>query len=127
MEVKDMDKFDLAPAFAAGAASVAYMHGMSEKDTETFVDGICKEAARRRRFVDDEEDTFWNNNKHWLIPALAGSLAFYVGADGERHGRKDRDYLSNAGSRLWDKAKALLRVNQDPLLDAATKTTLETK
>lgn len=126
-ERKLVEGFDLAPSFAAGVASVAREHGMNEKDAEAFVCGICKEAARRRRIDIDDEDTFWERNKSWLIPVLAGSLAFYVGADGERYGRKDRSYLSNAGSRLWDKAKDLLRVNQDPLFEAATKPMMEAK
>ena len=122
MDAENSKNMNLASAFVAGAASVAYMHGMQEKDAEAFVEGVCKEASLSTSINGDEDDTFWSRNKHWLIPAIASSLAFYIGADGERHGRKDRSFLSNAGSRLWDRAKDILHVNRDPLFDAATKT-----
>ena len=98
---------------------------MPEKDAEAFVGGLFKEAARGRynfEDMDDGEDTFWSRNKGWLIPAIVGSLAFYAGADGERHGRRDRGYLSNAGNRLWDRVKVLAGFDQDPISDAVTKT-----
>lgn len=116
---------DFAEMFAAGAASAARCHGMSEKDAEAFVGGIFKEAARGRynfEDADDGEETFWSRNKGWLLPAIVGSLAFYAGADGERHGRRDRGYLSNAGNRLWDRVKVLAGYGPDPIFDAATTT-----
>lgn len=124
MNGKAMD-IDFAAMFAAGAATAAKEHGMSEKDAEAFVGGLCKEAARgRHNFedADDEGETFWSRNKSWLIPTLVGSLAFYAGADGKRHGRLDRGYLSNAGNRLWDRVKTLVGYGSDPLLDAMTTT-----
>lgn len=124
MDVKAMD-IDFAAMFAAGAASAARGHGMPEKDSEAFVGGLFKQAARGRynfEDVDDGEDTFWSRNKGWLIPAIVGSMAFYAGADGERHGRRDRGYLSNAGNRLWDRVKVLAGYGPDPILDAAIAT-----
>ena len=124
MDVKAMD-IDFAAMFAAGAASAARGHGMSEKDAEAFVGGLFKEAARGRynfEDADDNEETFWSRNKGWLIPTLVGSLAFYAGADGERHGRLDRGYLSNAGNRLWDRVKTLVGYGSDPIYRAATAT-----
>jgi len=114
---------DFAAMFAAGAASVALRRGMSEKDAEAFVDGLCKEAARGRyNFEDADEDTFWSRNKSWLIPAIVGSLAFYAGADGERHGRLDRGYLSNAGHRIFDRVKTLFGFGYDPIFKSLTET-----
>ena len=110
---------------AAGAASAARGHGMPEKDAEAFVGGLFKEAARGRynfEDADDEEETFWSRNKGWLLPAIVGSLAFYAGADGERHGRRDRGYLSNAGNRIWDRVKVLAGYGPDPIFNAATTT-----
>jgi len=124
MDVKAMG-IDFAAMFAAGAASAAHLHGMPEKDAEAFVGGLFKEAARGRynfEDIDDGEDTFWSRNKGWLLPAIVGSLAFYAGADGERHGRRDRGYLSNAGNRLWDRVKVLAGYSPDPILDAAITT-----
>lgn len=125
MDVKDMT-IDFASMFAAGAATAAKEHGMSEKDAEAFVGGLCKEAARGRfnfEDMDDEGDeTFWSRNKGWLIPAIVGSLAFYAGADGERHGRLDRGYLSNTGNRIWDRLKTLFGYGYDPIYRAATAT-----
>ena len=121
---KNVEGIDFAALFAAGVASVASRHGMSEKTAEAFVDGICKQAARGRyNFEDvDDQDTFWSRNKSWLIPAIVGSLAFYAGADAERHGRRDRGYLSNAGHRIFDRIKNLFGVNYDPL----TRSLMET-
>lgn len=117
------DDINYGAIFAAGAASAAYSHGMSEKDAESFVGGICKEAARGRyNFENSDDDTFWGRNKNWLIPAIVGSLAFYVGADAERHGRRDRGYLSNAGHRIFDRLNALFGINYDPL----TRSMIET-
>lgn len=124
MDGKAMD-IDFAAMFAAGAAAAAKEHGMSEKDAEAFVGGLCKEAARGRfnfEDIDDGEETFWSRNKSWIIPTIVGSLAFYAGADGERHGRLDRGYLSNAGNRVWDRIKTLFGYGYDPLYNAMTAT-----
>jgi len=124
MNGKAMD-IDFAAMFAAGAAAAAKEHGMSEKDAEAFVGSLCKEAARGRfnfEDIDDGEETFWSRNKSWIIPTIVGSLAFYAGADGERHGRLDRGYLSNAGNRVWDRIKTLFGYGYDPLYNAMTTT-----
>lgn len=124
MDVKDMT-IDFASMFAAGAATAAKEHRMSEKDAEAFVGGLCKEAARGRynfEDADDDKETFWSINKSWLLPGIVGSLAFYAGADGERHGRRDRGYLSNAGNRIWDRVKTLVGYGSDPIFNAVTTT-----
>lgn len=123
MNEKTID-IDFAAFFAAGAASAAYRHGMSEKSAESFVEGICKEAARGRYILDDEDDTFWNRNKKWIVPALVGTIAFYLGADGERYKRPewgDKSYVSNAGHRLMERVKTLFGIVPDPLFDSMTK------
>lgn len=114
------DGIDYAALFAAGACQYASEMGMSEKDAEAFAEGICKEAAFGGGY-DDEEDTLWSRNKAWLIPALAGSLAFYVGADGERHGRLDRSYVSNAARRIGKRIGSLFGISENPIWDALTK------
>lgn len=107
---------DFSALFAAGVAGVAISHGMSEKDAESFTMDICKEAAGGRvRWEEDnqDEDTFWNRNKKWLIPTIVGSLAYYIGADGERHGRRDRGIIDNSINRIWDKTKILLGMDDN--------------
>lgn len=113
MECNDM----MADMFAAGCASVAQQMGMPEKDAEAFVGDMCKQAARGRFAYEDEYDdrsTFWSRNKSWLLPII-------VGASGERHGRKDRSYLSNAGSNIWQRVKNLFGYNADPIWKAVTE------
>lgn len=126
--MNDAERFkgiDFPALFAAGAASAAIAHGMSEKDAEAFTMALCKDAAARRvQWDEDEEegDTFWSRNKKWLIPTLVGSLAFWVGADAERNGRKDRGYVSNALGQLWKRTKILLGMNNDnPAMKAVTQ------
>lgn len=119
--------FDLAPSFAAGVASVAYSRGMSEKDAEAFVYGICKEAAGGRYRYDDEDDTFWSRNKNWLIPTLAASLAYWVGADGNRADnpgfRADSWSITNSARVMGNRLKRLFGLERTPLQKALTDTT----
>lgn len=117
------DGIDYAALFAAGACQYASEMGMSEKDAEAFAEGICKEAVigGSKLYDDDEEDTFWKRNKKWLIPTIVGTLAFYAGADGERHGRLDRGYLSNALDQVGRRMRMLFGLSDDPILNAATK------
>lgn len=112
----------VARMFAEGACSAARAHGFSDEDSASIASCAVKEAASGGRGWDDEEDTLWSRNKSWIIPALVGSLAFYAGADGERNGRRDRGYLSNAGRNIVKKLGKLFGVIDDPLTDAATKT-----
>lgn len=115
MDAEKYEGIDFSALFAAGVAGVAISHGMSEKDAESFTMDICKEAAGKRiRWEEDEdEDTFWNRNKKWLIPTIVGSLAYYIGADGERHGRRDRGFLANSGNRIWERTKILLGMDDN--------------
>ena len=91
--------------------------GMQEKDADAFA-GILKSA---RYHEEVEDSTFWSRNKNWLIPAIVGSIAFYVGADGRIHGRADRGKISNSASRLWDRIGTFLGMNEtDPLVRSST-------
>jgi hypothetical protein len=113
----------LETLFAAGAFSVLPDgKPLNEKDAESFVE-LCKEAAARRvRFdEDDDEDTWWSRNKHWALPTAIGAGAFLVGADAGRNGRPDRSYISNAGSLLWERVKALLGIPNSSLWRSMTK------
>lgn len=105
--------------FAAGAVKAAMESGMQEKDACAFADYMCKAAASD---WDGEDDTFWSRNKGWIIPTGIGALAFWLGADAGRHGRPDRGILSNAGSLMWNRVKALMGVPDSVLWDTTTKT-----
>lgn len=124
-----VEGFDLAPSFAAGVASVAREHGMNEKDAEAFVCGICKEAAIRRRIDIDGEDTFWERNKSWLVPAIVGGLSFWAGAEGNNTSRPtyraDSWALPNAFRSLGGRLKVLFGLNQTPLERALNPGDLE--
>ena len=109
-----------ATMFSAGAYSALDGHGMDAKAADAFVANVCKEAvARRVRFY---EDTWWNRNKRWALPTAIGAGAFLIGADAARNGRPDRSYLSNAGSLLWERVKALLGIPNSDLWRSMTKT-----
>lgn len=112
-----------ATMFSAGAYSALDGHGMDAKASDAFVANVCKEAvARRVRFdEDEEEDTWWNRNKGWALPAAIGAGAFLIGADAGRNGRPDRNYFSNAGSLLWERVKAILGVPNSDLWRSMTK------
>ena len=122
-----MNEETLATLFAAGAHSALTGSGMTEKDAEAFVEGVCKAAtARRVRWdegEDEEEDTWWSRNKRWALPALIGTGAFILGADAGRNGRPDRSHLSNAGSLLWERVKALVGIPDSALWRTVTETT----
>jgi hypothetical protein len=128
MDERELVKgFDLAPAFEAGVASVAYGRGMSEEDAEAFVGGVCKSAASGQyRFVDDEDDTFWSRNKHWLIPTLVGGLAYWVGADGNRADnpgfRADSNSIVNSVRVVGKRLERLFGLKKTPLEKALTET-----
>jgi hypothetical protein len=114
---------EMAHMFAAGIFSVADGAGMSGKDAEPFVSNVCKAAAARRvRFdEDDEEDTWWSRNKHWALPTAIGAGAFLVGADAGRNGRPDRNHISNVGSLLWERVKAILGFPNSSLWRSMTR------
>lgn len=105
--------------FAAGAARAAAEAGMSEKDANAFSAFFCKAAAMG---WNGEDDTFWSRNKGWIIPTGIGALAFWLGADAGRHGRPDRGIISNAGSLMWNRVKALMGIPDSALWDTMTKT-----
>ena len=110
MEPRELVKdLDLAALFAAGAASALSGTGATEKQAEDFVFGVCKEAAMGDAY--GEDDTFWKRNKGWIVPVVASALAFKIGGDAGRYGRPDRNYLSNAFSDLWGRAKKLMGYN----------------
>ena len=113
----------IATMFSAGAYSALDGSGIDAKDADAFVAHVCKEAvARRVRFdEDEEEDTWWNRNKGWALPAAIGAGAFLIGADAGRNGRPDRNYLSNAGSLLWERVKAILGIPNSDLWRSMTK------
>lgn len=128
MDERELVKgFDLAPSFVAGVESVAYDHGMTEKDAEAFVGSICKAAASGRyRIVEDEDDTFWSRNKNWLIPTLVGGLAYWVGADGNRADnpgfRADSNSIVNSVRVMGKRLERLFGLNKTPLEKALTET-----
>ena len=111
--------FDYAAMFAAGAESVL-PRTVLEKDAETFVCGLCKQAIYGGGY--DDESTFWSRNKNWLLPLIVGSAAWYAGASGERNGRRDRSYLANTVGNIWSRAKALFGIDaRQPVTDALTE------
>jgi hypothetical protein len=111
---KIVEGIDLAALFAAGAASALDGMNVTEKQAEAFVTEVCKEAASGG--IDDRDgDTFWSRNKGWLLPAIVGALAFKIGGDAGRYGRRDRSYISNAASDLWDRVKTLTGTSKGPL------------
>lgn len=116
--------------FAAGAHSALDGSGLSKEAAEAFVAEVCKVAAARRvrwdEGEDEEEDTWWSRNKRWALPTLIGTGAFILGADAGRNGRPDRSHLSNAGSLLWERVKALVGIPDSALWRTATKTTPHT-
>ena len=113
----------IATLFSAGAYSAIEGAGIDKKAADEFVSHVCKEAiARRVRFDEDEEDTWWQRNKGWALPAAIGAGAFLVGADAGRNGRPDRNYFSNTGSLLWERVKALLGIPNSDLWRSMTKT-----
>ena len=113
----------IATMFSAGAYSALEGSGICAKDADAFVAQVWKEAAARRvRFDEDEEESWWSRNKGWALPAAIGAGAFLVGADAGRNGRPDRNYFSNAGSLLWERVKALLGIPNSDLWRSMTKT-----
>lgn len=114
---------DPESCFTAGAYSYAVEHGMTDADARALAVGLCKLAARGRRYDDEEDDTWWSRNKGWALPTGIGALAFLIGADAGRNGRMDRGYLSGAASQLAKRLNALLGVPSGPVWDAATKIT----
>ena len=113
--------------FAAGAHSALDGSGLSKEAADAFVSEVCKAAAARRvrwdEGEDEEEDTWWSRNKRWALPALIGTGAFILGADAGRNGRPDRSHLSNAGSLLWERVKALVGIPDSALWRTVTETT----
>ena len=113
--------------FAAGAHSALDGFGLSKEASDAFVDEVCKVAAARRvrwdEGEDEEEETWWSRNKRWALPALLGTGAFILGADAGRNGRPDRSHLSNAGSLLWERVKALVGIPDSALWRTMTETT----
>ena len=117
-----MKELDLEELFAAGAKSVAVENGMSEKDAEDFADRMCKDARPRRvRVVDDDEEegTWWDRNKAWVIPAAVGLGAFTLGADAGR-GRPDRSAWTNVGRNFIDRLKYIFGTNRGPVEKSIT-------
>lgn len=113
----------IATMFSAGAYSALDGRGMDAKSADEFVAHVCKEAvAKRVRFDEDEEDTWWSRNKVWALPTAIGAGAFLLGADAGRNGRPDRNYFSNAGSLLWERVKALLGIPNSDLWRSMTET-----
>jgi len=111
----------IATMFSAGAYSALDGSGIDAKDADAFVAHVCKEAvAKRVRFDEDEEDTWWSRNKGWALPAILATGAFVIGGDAGRNGRHDRNYFSNAGSLLWKRVKALVGMPDNRLWDANT-------
>ena len=118
-----LDDVSIATMFSAGAYSALDGCGMDSKDADAFVANVCKEAvARRVRFDEDEDGTWWSRNKGWALPTAIGAGAFLIGADAGRNGRPDRNYFSNTGSLLWERVKALLGIPNSDLWRSMTKT-----
>ena len=122
-----MNTESLNTLFAAGAHSALDGSGLSKESAEAFVSEVCKVAAARRvrwdEGEDEEDDTWWSRNKRWALPALIGTGAFILGADAGRNGRPDRSHLSNAGSLLWERVKALVGIPDSALWRTMTETT----
>lgn len=122
-----LDDGIIATMFSAGAYSVLDGNGMGKKAEDAFVEHVCKEAAVGHIDFDDSDDTWWNRNKSWVIPAALATGAFVIGGDAGRNGRPDRNYFSNAGSLLWERVQALLGVPDNRLWDANTSEYKEVK
>jgi len=130
MDIRDRFLRDnMAPMFAAGAMMAASEAGLPADDAISVAERLCKEASIGKVAYGGHgghggyvEETFWDRNKSWLIPALVGSAAFYLGADGERHGRADRGHLSNAWGRVVDRVRELLGLNRSAIESAFTDT-----
>ena len=117
MDIRDgFLRDNMAPMFAAGAMMAASEAGLPADDAISVAERLCKEASIGKVAYGGRgeygEETLWDRNKSWLIPALVGSAAFYLGADGERHGRADRGYLSNAWERVVDRVRELFGLNR---------------
>lgn len=118
-----MQGLDLERMFAEGAKRAAIERGLCEKDAEALAQGLCKQARPKRRPVaeDDEEEGSWfDDNKWWMIPAGVGLGSFLVGADAGRHGRPDWNHFSNAGGLFMERIKALLGVPDSDLWRSVT-------
>ena len=113
------DGSDLSRSFVAGAMSVARERGMSEKDAEAFVDGVVKKAALGRYGLDGVEDTFWNRNKHWIIPALVGGTAFWLGSNSTNPGNPSYNAgkwsVTNAFRNIGGRLSTLFGLNETPV------------
>lgn len=115
---------DYETLFVAGAFSKLEEKGYTEKEAESVVSTLLKQAAPRYYYEgEDDDSTWWSRNKSWMIPTLVGSAAFMVGNDAGRNGRKDRGALTNAGALLWKRVKALFGIVDDPMWTAMTETT----
>jgi hypothetical protein len=110
----------ISTMFSAGVYSAFDGAGIGGKEADALVEHVCKEAASGRIDFDDQNDTWWNRNKSWVIPAALATGAFVIGGDAGRNGRPDRNYFSNAGSLLWERVKALVGIPDNRLWDANT-------
>ena len=126
MKRPDLEGVDVPALFAAGAFTAGACSGMTEKEAEELAFNVCKEAAygRRMRIVqDDEEDedeTFWDRNKWWLVPALVGTGAFLVGSNSGQVKRPDRGHFEGAWDFIKKRMKDLL--GQSKFMEIFTKT-----
>ena len=104
----------ISTMFSAGAYSAFDGAGIGGREADAL--------AKRVRFDEDDEDTWWSRNKGWVLPTAIGAGAFLIGADAGRNGRPDRNYFSNTGSLLWERVKALLGIPNSDLWRSMTKT-----
>ena len=81
-----------------------------------------KTIKKKKGGDEDEGDSWWSRNKKWALPALIGTGAFIIGADAGRNGRPDRSHISNAGSLLWNRVKALFGIPDSALWRSVTET-----
>ena len=120
-----MKVYDIAALFAAGAYSAVSESGLSGKAADSFVSGVCKQAAVKSasgRYDDDEEEgTWWERNKRWALPTGIGLAAFLIGGDAGRNGRPDKGHFSNALDLFWKRLGALLGFTDNPLWKSVTK------
>lgn len=84
--------------FGMGARRSLVAGGVPEGDAERMSTTMGKSAARR---YDEDDGSFWSDNKSWMIPTLVGLASFMVGDQVGKYGRRDRNAFQNLKDVLF--------------------------